>query len=125
MLGFEASKTSWDGLFAQGRTLRIGRQPVVVAGKGHDGIRPPRTQYAVGFGLRNIPPERKVRVGRETFHLLPNRRRRMGSHDRKIYIVYLHRYGEAEQQQLHHGDTQYDEHRAAVAQDVEHLLFDE
>ena len=123
-IGVRGIEDQLDGYFARGRMPRIGHQAVIIGGKNHDGFRLPRTQYVIDPGLRDISLECKIRVDSNTFHLLTDCLRLMGSHDREIDIVYLHRYGKAEQQQLHHGDTQHDEHRTAVAYDVERLLSD-
>ena len=75
--------------------------------------------------LADVPSESEIGIGRDALHLPAHRFGRMGRDDGEVDVVDLDRNGEAEQQQLHHGHQQHDEHRAPVAQDVQRLLSDE
>ena len=110
------------------RTVRLagtGRPPVVVGGEDDHGPDFSRAQYFVRLVLADVPSESEIGIGRDALHLPAHRFGRMGRDDGEVDVVDLDRNGEAEQQQLHHGHQQHDEHRAPVAQDVQRLLSDE
>ena len=89
------------------------------------GIGPAGTQRTVDLGPGDIAFEREIGIRFQPGHALPDRFGRVRRDDGHIDVVHLGRYGEPEQEQLHDGNAQHDEHRARIAHDMQRLLPDE
>ena len=97
---------------------------VVIVRKDGHGIDIAAAQDVVYLSSVDVSLERKVRVGRKPFHLTAYRFRPIRSDGCEIYVFGFHRNGEPEQERLHDGNQQGDEHRARIAQNVQRLFFD-